>query len=124
MTLACTFEGGKCVHCGATTRINSEWGECQGWNEPIISDKERELTVENWRLQSMLPADYVNKLEERQSVIDGLRTANIKQDAALRLALEALQKEAAIYREDDPEDGAPEHLVESIIAIQEVLNHG
>ena len=50
MTLACTFEGGKCVHCGATTRINSEWGECQGWNEPIISDKERELMAEVERL--------------------------------------------------------------------------
>ena len=56
MTLACTFEGGKCVHCGATTRINSEWGECQGWNEPIISDRERELMAEVERLNLALLA--------------------------------------------------------------------
>ena len=41
-------------------------------------------------------------------------------DEALKLALEALEAERDIYREND-EDGAPEYILEAITAIEEAL---
>ena len=42
-------------------------------------------------------------------------------DEALKLALEALETERDIYRENDVEDGAPEYIYEAITAIKQAL---
>jgi hypothetical protein len=42
-------------------------------------------------------------------------------DEALKLALDALETERDIYRENDVEDGAPEYIYEAITAIKQAL---
>lgn len=104
MTSPCTFENGKCVHCSSISKFDGIGNECEGWNEPTIAPRERELmaevevaNIEIARLRRRWGEDYA-LLDEVCRKATKLETelahsqADVKEkDAALKLALEAIQ---------------------------------